>query len=77
MIAPPEKLHLVVNQGKGAPEGALGVGEQNDGTGVWCTAVAFTEHGTILGKAQASGCWYPYGGLEHQADKFSWIVYRD
>lgn len=75
VIAPPEKIHLT--SGNSPPEGALAVGEQTDGTGTWYAAVAFTENGTIVGKSQGGACWYPYGGKEHQTDKFSWLVYRD
>ena len=50
-------------------------GKQNDGTGdFWC-AVAYTEHGRIPGKANAKGqCWYPYGGKEHMTENFRYIV---
>eukprot|EP00586_Coscinodiscus_wailesii_P000112 CAMPEP_0172478932 /NCGR_PEP_ID=MMETSP1066-20121228/3153_1 /TAXON_ID=671091 /ORGANISM="Coscinodiscus wailesii, Strain CCMP2513" /LENGTH=480 /DNA_ID=CAMNT_0013238887 /DNA_START=1270 /DNA_END=2712 /DNA_ORIENTATION=+ len=46
--------------------------EQDDGAQVWC-ALAQTEHGRIPGKATADGCWYGYGGEEHECDNFRYV----
>jgi hypothetical protein len=61
------------NQGH-QPPNAAPLGHQNDGAGDVYVALAHTQHGDIPGKAKGNTCWYPYGGVEHLTDQFSWIV---
>jgi len=63
------------NEGpKGYPEHGLAFGDQNDGGGDHCVAVAETEHGTIPGKAKDGNCYYSFNGGEHRADEFKYVV---
>ena len=36
--------------------------------------VAHTEEGDIPGKAKEGKCWYSFGGEEHRAEDFSYVI---
>jgi len=55
------------------PKDSIPCGNQ-DGDGLYWSAVAHTEDGDIPGKAQNNTCWYPYNGKEVQTNNFSWLV---
>ena len=54
-------------------EDIIPLGFQSDGVGeLWC-ALAETRFGRVPGKANASSCWYSYGGREYSTSQF-WFV---
>jgi len=57
----------------GAPPAHTPQGQQPNFGPLWL-AVAHTPHGNVPAKAANGQCWYPYGGKEHQAGDFSWVV---
>jgi len=56
------------------PDGALKLGRQEDDS--YYVVVAHTDDGDIPGKAKEGICWYPFGGEERNAERFSYVIAR-
>jgi len=65
-------LHRTPNPPQFTPSG-----HQNDGTGSVWLGVANTQWGDIPCKAVGNNAWFPYGGIEHTTNDFSYVEVRN
>ena len=41
---------------------------------IYYMSICHSQHGDVPGKASNNRAWYPWGGVEHRCDDFSYVV---